>query len=141
VSASPEQRSAEPLSGWILVVEDDPNVRGALVDCLEVLGLRVTAAEDGDAALRRIREGSFDLILLDLQLPVRSGLEVLAWMRADGRTEPVVVLTGNRDLETAKASMRLGARDYLPKPFEVDQLHRIVRWHLAGRARRDSTLR
>jgi len=106
----------------ILIVEDDPAIAAGLALNLKLAGHRTTEAQDGDEALAKVSAHDFDLILLDINLPRRNGLEVLEALRAADNLVPVIVLSA-RDSEVDKvAALRLGADDYLTKPFALAEL-------------------
>lgn len=119
----------------ILLVEDDSSIVIGLRMNLEREGYEVELAEDGDTALERVREGEFDLVLLDVMLPKRNGYEVLDALRKEGNLTPVVMLSA-RSAEMDKVmGLDLGADDYIPKPFSVAELLARVRAGLRrGRA-------
>src|SRR4051794_3467990 len=106
---------------------------------LEREGYEVELAEDGDTALERVREGDFDLVLLDVMLPKRNGYEVLDALRKEGNHTPVLMLSA-RSAEMDKVmGLDLGADDYIPKPFSVAELLARVRAGLRrGRAQAES---
>ena len=111
----------------ILLVEDDPSIVIGLRMNLEREGYQLELAEDGDAALERIREGEFDLVVLDVMLPKRNGYEVLDALRKEGNLTPVLMLSA-RSAEMDKVmGLDLGADDYIPKPFSVAELLARVR--------------
>jgi DNA-binding response OmpR family regulator len=115
------------LAQRILLVEDDPSIVIGLRMNLEREGYQIELAEDGDAALERIRAGEFDLVLLDVMLPKRNGYEVLDALRKEGNLTPVVMLSA-RSAEMDKVmGLDLGAEDYIPKPFSVAELLARVR--------------
>ena len=117
----------------VLIVDDDADTREMLQSLLQfMVGVRSNQAEDGEVALRRVAEERPDLVLLDLRLPKRDGVEVLRQMKADPATAaiPVIVLTTGAlpsDREVARAA---GCDDYLDKPFHVATLEKKVRAHL-----------
>ena len=111
----------------LLVVDDDPRIRTALLDGLTVAGHRVACVASGKDALARLRTESFDVVLLDLKMPEMDGLEVLRILRDEPVETDVVVLTGTAEVESAVAAMKLGARDLLQKPFSLAELERVVR--------------
>jgi two-component system, OmpR family, alkaline phosphatase synthesis response regulator PhoP len=115
--------TGSPGSGQdILIVEDDEAIVAGLALNLELAGHRTTAARDGDEALRCVAGRDFDLVLLDINLPRRNGLEVLQTLRASDNLVPVIVLSA-RDGEFDKvAALRLGADDYMTKPFALAEL-------------------
>ncbi len=106
----------------ILIVEDDEAIATGLSLNLRLAGHDATIAGDGDAALAALDEREFDLILLDINLPRRNGLEVLSALRAADNVVPVIVVSA-RDGEYDKvAALRLGADDYVTKPFALAEL-------------------
>jgi DNA-binding response OmpR family regulator len=106
----------------ILIVEDDLAIAAGLALNLKLAGHRTTAAHDGDEALARVEEHDYDLVLLDINLPRRNGLEVLQSLRSADNLVPVIVLSA-RDGEADKvAALRLGADDYVTKPFALAEL-------------------
>ncbi len=120
----------------VLVVDDEPGVRESLRMVLKGQ-CEVTTAADVDAALESIASAPPDLILLDLVMPGRSGLDLLAELGARDDAPPVVVLTATKTVATAVEAMRCGAADYVTKPFEVDALRIKVRQLLERRALED----
>lgn len=106
--------------GTVLVVDDDPMNRLLLRRACEREGLTVEVAVDGGQGWERLGSGSFDLVLLDIVMPVLDGYEVLARMRADAVTRglPVVVISGSDDRDGVVRCIELGADDFLPKPFD-----------------------
>ena len=117
----------------VLVVDDEAGVRESLRMLLHG-ECEVVLAESADAALARVAEARPDLILLDLVMPGRSGLELLEELRQQGEPPPVIVLTATKTITTAVEAMKLGAADYVTKPFEVDALRIKVRNLLQHRA-------
>ncbi len=116
----------------VLVVDDEPGVQESLRMLLKD-SCRVATAASVDEALRALREEPADLVLLDLVMPGRSGFDLLAEIRERTRPPPVVVLTATRSVATAVEAMKLGAADYVTKPFEVDALRIKVRQLLEKR--------
>jgi len=101
-----------------LVVEDDPDVLQILRVNLEAAGMDTVLAADGDTALRRIDLEHPDVILLDLMLPVVDGWEVLAGLTSRTDASPVIVCSARRGDAEVQRAMRLGAFDYVQKPFD-----------------------
>ena len=110
----------------LLVVEDDPALAQALALALSRRGFNVAQATNGRSALERATTESFAAIVLDLTLPELDGLEVLRSLRAKGFTTPVIVLTARGTVGDRVQGLRLGADDYLPKPFDLDELEARV---------------
>lgn len=106
----------------ILVIEDEPSVAIALRDSLESEGHSVQVVSDGSAGFQIASSESFDLILLDLMLPKMSGLEICQRLRADEIETPIIMLTARGASSDAAFGLKLGADDYIPKPFDVGEL-------------------
>jgi DNA-binding response OmpR family regulator len=106
----------------ILVVEDDRTLRQALVFNLEGEGYEARSAVDGEQALAAALDGGLDLILLDLMLPGMSGMEVLRTMRGDGIDTPVVILSAKGGEIDKVVGLKVGADDYVAKPFSRPEL-------------------
>jgi DNA-binding response OmpR family regulator len=125
------QATAEQaLSPSILLVEDEPGIVDFLARGLRGEGFAVEAAVDGEEGERRALGESFDMVVLDLMLPRRSGMEVLASLRAAKPELPVIVLTARGDVEDRVAGLDGGAVDYLVKPFSLTELLARVRAQL-----------
>ena len=114
----------------ILVVEDEPAISDFLERGLKAEGYAVTATGDGFRGEQLARSGDFDLLILDLMLPGRSGMEILAALRGEGHAVPVILLTAKSDIESRVAGLDQGATDYVTKPFSFDELAARVRAHL-----------
>ncbi|MFO7900286.1 MAG: response regulator, partial [Planctomycetota bacterium] len=106
----------------ILVVEDDRPIRRGIVDALDYHGYDVLEAEDGDNGLDLATQAECDLILLDLVLPGPDGLEILREVRASRPTLPVIILTARGEEDDRVEGLKLGADDYVVKPFSVNEL-------------------
>jgi DNA-binding response OmpR family regulator len=106
----------------ILVVEDDSSIRRGLVDALEFSGYEVLQASDGDAGKEKALRATFDLLLLDLILPGCSGFDILEAVHDARPTLPVIVLTARGEEADRVRGLRLGADDYVVKPFSVREL-------------------
>ncbi|HJP72205.1 MAG TPA: response regulator transcription factor [Candidatus Limnocylindria bacterium] len=106
----------------LLVVEDDHTLRQALSFNLVREGYEVSGVATGEAALDAARSEGLDLILLDVMLPGMSGVEVLRTLRADGVTTPVIILSAKGDEVDRVVGLRLGADDYVGKPFSTPEL-------------------
>jgi two-component system alkaline phosphatase synthesis response regulator PhoP len=106
----------------ILLVEDEPGLRLTIGDRLRSEGYTVDAAADGLDGYERASEGKYDLIVLDLMLPRKSGLDVCRDLRQDGLTTPILMLTARNQTVDKVLGLKLGADDYLTKPFEMLEL-------------------
>jgi two-component system, OmpR family, response regulator len=125
----------------ILVIEDESRIRSFLSRALEAEGFDVDGADNGSDGLERAVRGGYDLIVLDLLLPHRDGLSVLGELHQRCPELPVVIVSARSDLPTKLRGFKLGASDYLSKPFSVDELLARVRVQLrAHSASHDSVL-
>ena len=105
----------------MLLVEDDASIREIATLGLEQAGFRVTATGDGREGLAQFRQGTFDLVVLDVMLPSRDGLEVCREIRHDSQA-PIVMLSARSELHDIVVGLELGADDYVTKPFELPEL-------------------
>ena len=110
----------------VLVVDDEPQIVDLVRDYLDHAGFAVLVAADGPEALRAVRTGSPDLVVLDLGLPGLDGLDVLRSLRREGAL-PVIVLTARGEESDKLIGLELGADDYLTKPFSPKELVARVR--------------
>lgn len=122
----------------VLLVEDQAALQLTLQRSFERRGMRIVACTDGDRALDRWRASAPDVVVLDLSLPGRDGLEVLAQARAEGLDTPVLILTARGTVGDRVLGLNTGADDYLPKPFDLDELE--ARIHALVRRRRGTEL-
>ncbi|VGO14308.1 Sensory transduction protein regX3 [Pontiella desulfatans] len=106
----------------ILIAEDDENIRTGLVDLFESEGYRVQAAPDGNAALDCHAAGTFDLVLLDVMMPGKSGYDVCREIRKTDAATPIIMLTAKGEEIDKVVGLQLGADDYVTKPFGVHEL-------------------
>src|SRR6516225_7133906 len=106
----------------IVVVEDEPAIRRGVADALRLSGYDVTEAADGAVGLQEARVGGVDLVLLDLLLPKKDGLEVLAELRKVCPARPVIILTARGGEEDRVRGLKMGADDYVIKPFSAREL-------------------
>jgi len=114
----------------ILVVEDEEAMIAGLEYALGKSGYEVEVARDGAAAATALKQASYDLVLLDVMLPRKSGFDVLAGLRRDGRQTPVILLTAkNQELDKVRG-FDLGADDYVTKPFSLAELEARIRARL-----------
>jgi two-component system, OmpR family, response regulator TctD len=111
----------------LLLVEDDAAMRTTLERALGRRGIQIEACADGQQALEKWQALSFDVILLDLSLPGLDGLQVLAQARHGGLDTPVLVLTARGTVGDRIIGLNSGADDYLPKPFDLDELEARLR--------------
>ncbi|CAM3253840.1 sigma-54-dependent transcriptional regulator [Rhodothermus bifroesti] len=111
----------------ILVVDDERSIRRTLREILEYEGYAVEEAVDGEEALQKVREGRYDLVLLDIKMPRRDGMEVLRTLSEQLPELPVVMISGHGTIETAVEATRLGAFDFIEKPPDLNRLLLTVR--------------
>lgn len=111
----------------VLVVEDDPSIAIGLRINLESEGYAVTLAEDGERGLELAKTINPDLVILDVMLPKRNGLEILHELRSEGRTVPIIILSAKSGEMDKVAGLELGAEDYVAKPFSLAELLARVR--------------
>jgi two-component system response regulator QseB len=106
----------------VLVVEDDRMIAKGLHTALKQDGYTVDGVSDGASAAAALRSSRFDLVLLDLGLPQRDGLEVLRELRSRGDATPVIILTARDDVQNRIEGLDAGADDYIVKPFDLDEV-------------------
>ena len=108
--------------GSILVVDDEIEIREGLELLLRTEGYQVSSAESGQVGLSRLEERPFDLLLLDVSLPDRNGIDMLKEIRRQDPHLPVVLITAYGSIEMARAAFKSGAMDYITKPWSNDEL-------------------
>jgi DNA-binding response OmpR family regulator len=116
----------------ILIAEDEARLASFLEKGLRASGFTTTTVGDGISAQALASDDDFDLLILDLSLPRKDGLEVLRELRASGQRLPVIVLTARSDPHDRVEGLETGANDYLPKPFHFEELVARVRVQLRG---------
>lgn len=117
----------------VLVVDDDPDIRAALVDLVSEFGFRTVGAFDGVDALARIDEVHPDVVVLDNRMPRMTGTECVRELRSRGNDVPIVLMTAAREVEELARS--IGVRWFIGKPFGVEQLVEAIRRALSSPAR------
>jgi len=122
--------SVEASCSRLLVVDDDPELLLLLKDELSQQGLSCSSANCGSDALLMLRQESFDLVVLDWNLPDFDGTEICRRLRSSDDTTPVLMLTAHDDVDDRVQALDLGVDDYLTKPFELKELHARVRARL-----------
>lgn len=132
---------SEQKSARILIAEDEANLRLVLQKELERLGYRVQVAPDGEAALRKLEESNVDVLLCDINMPRIDGMEVLRRVHERPNPPEVIMLTGQATVETAVEAMKLGAYDYLTKPYRITELDIRVKQAAEKRRLRVDNLR
>jgi len=123
----------EQLSGHILIAEDTPELQLLERRILESVGLTVTAVVDGQQAVDQVNQNHFDLILMDMQMPVMDGIEATRTLRQQGHTLPIIALTANVMQKHRDAFNEAGCDGFLGKPIDKTELRRELKQHLLQR--------
>jgi DNA-binding NtrC family response regulator len=134
--SKPEGPSLMASLGRVLVVEDEPQVALMLHDALQDFGYEVRVAINGHEALWLVADYQPSVVLLDLWLPGLPGESVLEAVRREAPTVPIIIVSGNRDADRARALLLRGAFDYVAKPFELTVLERAMAAAVIEHARR-----
>ncbi|HEY3098957.1 MAG TPA: sigma-54 dependent transcriptional regulator [Methylomirabilota bacterium] len=111
----------------VLVADDESRLRELLVRELGRKGHEVEGVSDGEAALTRLRDAAYDVVILDMKMPRKEGIEVLRELSAFPEHPQVIVMTGFQEVATAVEAMKLGAYDYLTKPTKIEELDVVIR--------------
>lgn len=122
----------------ILIAEDEPRIASFVEKGLRANGFTTAIATDAQEALNMVLGGDFDLLLLDLGLPIKDGLTVLEELRGQGAQLPIIILTARNDIKDKLAGLKGGADDYVTKPFSFEELLARVRLRLRSH-QQDST--
>src|SRR5262245_5630885 len=119
----PPEVVAEPVSrGRILVIDDEPDIRESLETLLAAENYRVELASNATEGLKRLESSSYDLVLLDLMMPDKSGMQVLDEVRVRDRETPIFMITAYGSIEVAVQALKHGASDYFAKPWDNEKL-------------------
>ncbi len=116
----------KPLSGTILVADDDADIRDILKDTLSSLGARIVTAVDGQDCIDRVEGCAPDVLLLDIEMPGKSGLQVLQELQQRGSKATIIMITAYGTIERAVQAIKQGAYDFLTKPFDLDHIALVV---------------
>lgn len=111
----------------ILLAEDDKYLSDGLARTLRFSGHKIDVAKTGSETEDAVFTNDYDLLILDIGLPIKSGFEVLTWLRSEGKTLPVLILTARDTLSDRILGLDLGANDYLCKPFDMGELEARIR--------------
>jgi DNA-binding NtrC family response regulator len=125
----------------ILIVDDELSVRSSLGEWFQEDGFQVQTAEDGEAALRAMDRGPYDIVLLDLKMPGMDGIAVQKRVREIDPEATIIILTAYASVQTAVEALKLGAFDYVTKPVDPDELSNLVRNALRTRALAEENVR
>jgi len=110
----------------LLLVDDEKDFVESLAERLQIRDFNVTTALSGDEALKLVKENDFDVIVLDVQMPVKDGVETLKEIKNIEQLSQVIMLTGHATVKTAIEGMKNGAYDYLMKPTDTDELIEMI---------------
>ncbi|OPZ60863.1 MAG: Cyclic di-GMP phosphodiesterase response regulator RpfG [Deltaproteobacteria bacterium ADurb.Bin510] len=110
----------------VLIVDDDPGIRETLTELIEQLGYATSTAEDGLAALEKLKDGPLLCVLTDIMMPNMTGLELIKRIKQFNLSLPVIVITGYASVEIAIDAMKYGASDFISKPFKIKQIELIL---------------
>lgn len=118
----------------VLLVDDEPSVREMLADFLELNNFICMQASNGEAAVDYTKREKFDLVIMDIRMPGVSGIDALRTIKEDTPSQPVVMVTAVNEVETAVEAMRLGAYDYVMKPFILRDMLVVIDQAITGEA-------
>jgi two-component system, OmpR family, alkaline phosphatase synthesis response regulator PhoP len=110
----------------ILIVDDEKNIRLTMRQSLELLGTPVETAINGEEALDILKQDRFGIVFLDLKMPGIDGMEVLRWIKDNRPKTRVIIITAHGTIDTAVEAMKLGAVDFIQKPFTPDEIRELV---------------
>jgi DNA-binding NtrC family response regulator len=113
--------------GSILAIDDEQNIRHLIESEFSMEGLAVTTAGSGEEGLKLFDTEEFDVVLLDINLPKLNGVEVLKRLKQKSPDTEVIMITGYGDIKSAVDSIKQGARDYITKPFKLDEILALVK--------------
>ena len=111
----------------VLVVDDEEELTSTLVERLEIRGFACEGVTNGAEALRRVEEGGFDVVVLDVKMPGLGGIEVIRRLKQSHPALQVILLTGHSSAKTAENGLGLGAFEYVLKPVKIDVLVEMIR--------------
>lgn len=117
----------------ILLVDDEADFASTLAERLGLRGFQAKMATSGIDALQHVREGDFDVLILDMKMPGIDGLGLMAEIKRKHPDLPVILLTGHGSVEDAKSGMKAGAFDYLMKPIDIDELIEKIKNAVGGK--------
>ncbi|TET10182.1 sigma-54-dependent Fis family transcriptional regulator [Candidatus Aerophobetes bacterium] len=120
----------------ILVVDDEKAMRNLCYQILDEEGYEVSLAEDGKEAVNKVLREDFAVAIVDIKMPGMDGMEVLRFIKKHKSHTEVIMITGYGTIKTAVEAMKLGAADYITKPFNIEQLTMVVKMALENRAHR-----
>ena len=110
------------MSRSVLIIDDEPLMRVSTLDALLAEGFEVQEASNGEEGIQKIQTGQYDVVITDLKMPGSDGLQVMQACKARSPETEVIVITAHGSVDTAVQAMKLGAYDYITKPFSIDEL-------------------
>ena len=111
----------------VLVCDDEENIRNLLKRYFALFSIDCLVAENGLSAKRMISQEAFDAVLVDLKMPGIDGLELIKWLRSEGFSMPIVMISAHGEISDAVEALKEGADDYLEKPFDPEEMVRRVK--------------
>lgn len=114
------------MKGRILIVDDEDDLRALLTGYLEERGYEISSASDGEEAITALQKKKFDLALLDIQMPVVNGIQVLKFISQNYPSTKAIILTGYADLKHAMEAKEFGARDFIGKPYKLEEIRATI---------------
>ena len=111
----------------ILVIDDEKSIRETLKDILEYEDHKVDIAEDGEVGLEQFKNNKYDIVLLDIKMPKKDGIEVLEDIFSVATDVPVIMISGHANIDTAVESIKKGAYDFIEKPLDLNRLLVTIR--------------
>ncbi|VAW99363.1 hypothetical protein MNBD_GAMMA19-253 [hydrothermal vent metagenome] len=118
------------LVGHLLLVEDNPENQRLITKSIRKIGLTVDTVENGKAGVEKALSGSYNLVLMDMQMPVMNGLEAIQKLRAQGYTVPIISITANAMQEDKNSCLAAGADNYLTKPLDFSHFYAVLSTYL-----------
>ncbi|MCX6557411.1 MAG: response regulator, partial [Candidatus Aminicenantes bacterium] len=110
----------------VLVVDDETNIRKTIAICLEIEGCQVRSVGDFNDAVNEIKQNVFDVAFLDLRLGTKNGLELIPYLQFHSPRAKIVIITAYASIDSAIEAIRMGATDYIPKPFTPAQIKMVI---------------
>ena len=111
----------------ILIIDDEPLMRLSISDALKAEGYNIASVESGGEGLKAIKDNAYDIVITDLKLPEVDGLQILKGCRQYSPVTKILMITAHGSVETAVEAMKLGAYDYITKPFSMEEMLLIVK--------------
>ena len=125
------------MPGRVLIVDDEKAIRWSLGEALRGDGYEVAEAEDGKSGIKAFKEDPADIVILDLKLPDRSGIDILKSLKKDDEDLPVIMMTAYGEVETAVEALKNGAYDFMLKPFQLEKMKVAIKHALETRQLRN----